>query len=76
MKFIDFKRLKQKDHYDVNMDYAEFICTHTILNKRYGLYSLGRFYIEQEWIWDYSDKSLLEIKVLTSDSELLDKYNN
>lgn len=75
MKFEDFERLNQSDRYDVNMAYAEFVCTHAILNKRYCLYSLGSFCIEQEWTRNYSDKSLLEIKVFSSDSELLDKYD-
>jgi len=41
MKFEDFERLNQLERYDVNMDYAEFICAHTILNKKYDLNILG-----------------------------------
>jgi hypothetical protein len=76
MTLRDFEKLNHSDRYDVNMDYAEFVCTHTLLNKRYGLFSLGSFYIEQEWVSGYSNKNLLEIKAFSSDSELLDKYDN
>ena len=58
----------------VTMDYAEFVCTLSILNKKYALYSLGRFFIEHQW--DYPNMKIIGINAFNSDSEFLDKYNN
>ncbi|MFT4669135.1 MAG: hypothetical protein ACI9M9_000067 [Flavobacteriaceae bacterium] len=74
MTLRDFEKLNHSDRYDVNMDYAEFICVHSVSGKKYLLYSRGNFYIEQEW--DYPDKRILERRAFTSDNASLDTYNS
>jgi len=40
MTLTDFERLNQTERFEVTIDYAKFLYTHTILNKKYLLYAL------------------------------------
>ena len=73
MTIDHFNSLDNIEKYNVTLTYGEFLCARIDEDKKYLLYALGNFFVEQKW--DYVNKRMLGFASF-ADGELLDTYRN
>ncbi|PKA82790.1 hypothetical protein ATE92_0928 [Ulvibacter sp. MAR_2010_11] len=71
MKIEVFNKLNKFDKFDFLCDYGIFLCAKKELNKKFLLYSVDNYFVEEEW--DYPNKRIVAYRSFVDDS-LLDEY--